>query len=66
LGVSKVRNRLIKQVKTEFRNEQIENEEMHNEKVLLSDFLCKKHPKIFTLQSDMYGHDFTQYLNGYR
>lgn len=25
----------------------------------------KKTPKIFTLQSDLYGHDFTQYLNGY-
>lgn len=42
LGVSKGRNRLIKHVETELRKEQRENEETHNEKVLLSDFLCEK------------------------
>lgn len=67
LGVSKDRSRLIKQVEMEFRNKQIENEKMHYGEVLLSDFLCKNpHPKLFIPLSDLYGYDFTQYLNGYR
>lgn len=38
---------------------------MHNEKVFLPDFQLKK-PQNITLQSEVHGHDFTQYSNSYR
>lgn len=52
----------IKQVEIELRKKQIEIEETYNEKVFLPDFLLKKN----TLQSEVHGHDFTQYSNGHR
>lgn len=45
MGVSKGRNRLIKHVEIELSNKQIAIEEMHNEKVLLLDFLFKNNKK---------------------
>lgn len=55
MGVSKGRNRLIKQLEIAFRNEQRENEEVLHEEVLLLDSLFIKNKKNpFVLQPDLY------------
>jgi len=60
LGVSKGRNRLIKQLEIGFRNEQRENEEVLHVEVLLLDSLFiknknKRTKNPFILQPDLYG-----------